>query len=181
VSSSKHAKSLRGVSLFVEQLEDRLALSTLFPYASRDLVYDSVRNELDVITPGGRILQVNPQTLQIVNATGTNANLNGADTSPDGNYLYVTDSGTYGSSAELHQVNLNTLAITNVSYPRASGENGSWDIGLAGNGKGLFDGQSTSGAPVPLHQITLGSNQITTLTNDPGAAGGGRLPANTYI
>jgi hypothetical protein len=181
VSSSKHAKSLRGVSLFVEQLEDRLALSTLFPYASRDLVYDSFRNELDVITPGGRILQVNPQTLQIVNAVGTNANLNGADFSPDGNYLYVADAGIYGSSAYLRQVNLNNLAINNVSYPRASGEAGSWDVALSGNGKGLFDGVSISNAPVPLHQITLGSNQITTRTDDPGAAGGGRLPANTYI
>ena len=35
----------------LEQLEDRLVLSTLFPYASRrDLVYDSARNLLDVVT-----------------------------------------------------------------------------------------------------------------------------------
>ena len=181
LSSSKIAKSPRHAPFFVEQLEDRLALSVLLPDASRDFVYDSVRNELDVITTNGHILQVNPQTMQIVNNLNIGASLYDADISSDGNSLYVTDSGDYGSTAYLHQFNLNTMGLTNVGYSRVTNENGSWDVALTGNGKGLFDGLATGSGPLPLHQITLSNNQITTLTNDPGAAGGGRLPASTFI
>ena len=151
VSLSKPAITPRRFRPVLERLEDRIALSTLLPYASRDLVYDSVRNQLDVVTTNGRILQVNPQTLQIVNAVSTGANLNGADISPNGQYLYVADAGTYGASAYLRQINLNTLAVTNLSYTRATGETGSWDVAIASNGKGLFDSMATTAefSPIP--------------------------------
>ena len=41
------------VQLAVEQLEDRVVPSTLIPVsAARDLVYDPVRNQLDIVNGG---------------------------------------------------------------------------------------------------------------------------------
>ena len=170
------------VQLTVEQLEDRVVPSTLIPVsAARDLVYDPVRNQLDIIN-GGSVLQFSTQAQQIVGSLGVSSgNLDGADITADGNYLYVTDPALYGSLGEIHKINLNTHAITNLTYTHVSGETGTWDVALGANGLGLLDTTNTSSSMVPLRQINLSTGALTTLTNDPGAGGAGKLPSNTLI
>jgi hypothetical protein len=170
------------VKLVVEQLEDRLVPSTLIPVSNhRDLVYDPVHNQLDIIS-GGSILQFNTQVQQLVGSIGVVPNtLNGADITADGKYLYVADPATFGSRGLIHQVDLNSYWITNLPYTRASGETGTWDVALGANGRGLLDTTNTAPSMVPLRQINLSTGALTTRTDDPGAGGAGRIPSNTLI
>jgi hypothetical protein len=171
------------VQLGVELLEDRVVPTTLIPLsaAPRDLVYDSVRNQLDVIVPGG-VLQFNTQG-QMVGSIGipSSNTLDGADITPDGSSLYVTDPALYGSLGEIHKINLNTHAITNLTYTHVTGETGTWDVAIGPNGTGLLDSTNTASSMVPLRQINLSTGALTTVASDPGAGGGGKLPSNTLI
>jgi hypothetical protein len=169
------------VNLVVEQLEDRLVPSTLIPVSThRDLVYDPVRNQLDIISGGG-ILQFSTQAQQLVGYIGVGPTLDGADITTDSRYLYVADPASYGSRGQIHRLDLNTYAITNLTYTRGSGETGTWDVALGANGKGLLDTTNTAPSMVPLRQVNLGTGALTTRTDDPGAGGAGRIPSNTLI
>jgi hypothetical protein len=170
------------VQLVVEQLENRVVPSALIPVSDpRGLVYDPVLNQLEIIN-GGSVLQFSTQYQQIVGSIGVSGgNLDGADVTSDGNYLYVTDPALYGSQGEVHKINLNTHAITNLTYTHVSGETGTWDVALGANGIGLLDTTNTSSSMVPLRQINLNTGALTTLTSDPGAGGAGKLPSNTLI
>src|SRR5262249_29029313 len=105
--------------------------------------------------------------------------LNGADISPDGSALYVTEQQTAGSQGLIHKVNLASGSVTQVSYNLAGGEGGSWDIAIGSNGKGLVDG--TSAGWTPLRQLDLSTDNLSVRTDDPGSGGGGLVGANTLI
>jgi hypothetical protein len=155
--------------------------STLIPVSNhRDLVYDPLRRLLD-ITSGGSVLQWNPGTQALTTLVNVGGTLNGADISPDGSTLYFAQQQTPGTRGLLFALNLNTLQMVPASYSPVSGEGGPWDVAVASNGTALFDGIATATAPVPVRQLTLGSNSVTIRTDDPGSAGGGRVQANTLI
>ena len=172
----------RRTVLQVEALEDRTVPSALIPVSNhRDLVYDPLRRVLDITTANGSILQWNPGTQAVTTLMNTPGTLNGADISPDGSTLYFTYQATSGSQSYLFALNLNSGQMAPAGYGPVSGEGAPWDVALASNGKGLFDGISTTGAPVPLRQVTLGSNAVSIRTDDPGSGGGGRIQGSTLI
>jgi hypothetical protein len=162
-------------------MEDRTVPSTLIPVSNhRDLVYDPLRRLLD-ITSGGSVLQWNPGTQALTTLVNTPGTLSGADISPDGSTLYFAWQQTPGTQGKLFALNLNTLQMVPAGYSPVSGEGAPWDIAVASNGQALFDSISTTTTPVPVRQLTLGSNAVTIRTDDPGSAGGGRVQPNTLI
>ena len=126
--------------------------------------------------------QFSTQAQQIVGAVNIASGLlDGADITADARYLYVADPALYGNQGLFHRVDLNSHGIANFSFPRTANENGTWDVALSANGKGLFDTTYTSMNMLPLRQINLNTMAITTRTDDPGAGGGGKIPVNTMI
>jgi hypothetical protein len=82
-------------SLLLERLEDRLVPSTLIPVPNhRDLVFDPARDLLYITTNAGTVQRYDVGGQQLLSPLNVGTALNGADITPDGSALYVTDSQT---------------------------------------------------------------------------------------
>ncbi len=170
-------------ALFVELLEDRTVPSTLIPVTNhRDLVYDPVRGQLDITTSAGSVQRydVASQTLLAPLAVGTS--LNGADITPDGSSLYVTEGQTNTSTGQglVHKVDLTSGAVTDLAFPLNYLEGGSWDLAVGSAGTALFDTMFNGSGWVPVRQINLATDAIT--TRNPAPAGiNNTITQNTLI
>jgi hypothetical protein len=169
--------------LLLEQLEDRLTPSTaLIPVADhRDLVFDATHNQLDITTAGGKLQRWDLATQTLLPATSVGTSLFGADITPDGASLYATDGQLSNGQAVVHKVNLANGTVTGLSYGVSGGEAGPYAIALGGNGKALFDGQLSGSGTVPLRQIDLTTDTLSTRSDDPGSGGNGQVRPNTMI
>jgi sugar lactone lactonase YvrE len=168
--------------LCLEQLEDRLVPSTLIPVTNhRDLVFDPMRGQLDITTSAGTVQRydVASQTLLAPLTVGTS--LNGADITPDGSALYVTEGLAGSTQGVVHQVDLTTGQVTDLPYNLAFYEGGSWDVAVGANGKGLLTTKFNGSGWVPLRQIDLSSDTLSVRTDDPGSGYGGQVRQNTRI
>jgi hypothetical protein len=165
-------------SLAVEQLEGRLVPSTLIPVANhRDLVFDAMRGLLDITTSSGVVQQFSVQAQQLVGGIGISRSLNGADISPDGNFLYLADPQTNGAQDVLDKLDLNSFALSKLTFNHVNGELGSWDIAFASGGKGLVSTMANGSGSVPLRQLTLSTGALTMRSDIPG----GWVAQNTLI
>src|SRR5205085_664125 len=82
----------------------------------RDLVFDAGRNLLYITTSSGVVQRWDVASQQLLSAWNVGAFLNGADITPDGNWLYVTESVPItGHLGVLHKVNLATGAVTDAT------------------------------------------------------------------
>src|SRR5437879_1271827 len=129
--------------LFLERLEDRVVPSTLIPVTNhRDLVFDPTRNVLDITTSAGTVQRYDVANQALLSPLTVGTSLNGADITPDGSTLFVTEGQTASSGTQgvLHKVDLASGTITDLTYNLGFYEGGSFDIALGANGKGLFDG-----------------------------------------
>jgi sugar lactone lactonase YvrE len=95
------------------------------------------------------------------------AQLNGLDISPDGSFLIVAQSATNGGNGTFHRLDLKTGEVTNITYPRASGEDGGWDVAIGSHGRALVTTQGSFWTPV--RQINLATNAITLRLDAPGS------------
>jgi DNA-binding beta-propeller fold protein YncE len=97
----------------LERLEDRVTPSTLIPVPSRhDLVYDGVRGLLYLTTSTGALVRYDVQAHQLLSPFAVGTNLNGADITPDGQYLYITESQQGATQGFVHKVNLDDGTVT---------------------------------------------------------------------
>src|SRR2546423_551200 len=112
----------------VEPLEDRLTPSTFIPVSNRrDLVFDQGRNLLYITTSSGTVQRWDVTTQQLLPAWNVGTALEGADITPDGNWLYVTEAvASPGNLGVLHRVNLNTGGVSNSTYALVNREIGGW-------------------------------------------------------
>jgi hypothetical protein len=174
---------LRRASPLLEALEDRTVLSILIPVTNhRDLVYDPTRGVLDITTSSGTLQQFNVAS-QTLTPLSVGTSLLGADITADGSALYVAEGQTSSGQGILHKVDLTTGTVTNLSYNLAFGEIGSFDVALGANGKGLFDGSFGGSGFVPLRQVDLATDTLSTRTDDPGIGPGAtpQITQNTMI
>jgi hypothetical protein len=181
-AATRRPRTARRPRLLLEQLEDRLTPSTLIPVSNpRDLVFDATRNQLDITTAGGQVQRWNVASQALLPATNVGTSLFGADITPDGASLYAADGQVSNGQAVVHQVNLANGTVSGLPYGVSGAEAGSFAIALGGNGKALFDGQSSGPGGVPLRQIDLTSGTLSTRTDDPGSVGGGLVRPDTMI
>jgi hypothetical protein len=168
--------------LGLEHLEDRLVPSTLIPVTNhRDLVFDATRNELYITTSAGTVQRYDVASQTLLSPLTVGTSLNGADITPDGSALYVTEGQAGSTQGVIHKVDLTTGAETDLPYNLAFYEGGSWDVALGTNGKGLMDTRFNGSGWVPLRQIDLGTDTLSTRTDDPGSGYGGQIRQNTRI
>jgi sugar lactone lactonase YvrE len=163
----------------VEQLEDRVTPSTLIPLTGvRDHVFDPTRGLLYITRSTGTVerYDVNAGTLLSPLSVGTS--LNGLDITPDGNFLYVAEGQLSGGRGVVHKVDLNTGTVTDLTY---TGDNGTFDIAIANNGKAFFDAMFAGSGWVGFRQIDLATDAITTRTDTGGSGGGGQVRQNSLI
>ncbi|MBV9125188.1 MAG: hypothetical protein JO112_17670, partial [Planctomycetes bacterium] len=148
----------------------------------RDLVYDATRNLLYITTNSGTVQVYNPYTQAVQANIPVGGPLNGADITPDGSSLYVTDSQTANSTTGvLHQLDLGNFQENNLFYNLASYETGSYDLALGSAGLGLVDGQFNGSGWVPLRQLKPSTNSLVVRTDDPGSGPNGQIRQNTMI
>jgi WD40 repeat protein len=175
-SPSRPARFRQRVRLLCERLESRTTPSTLVYSGAdrRDLVFDPTRNLLYVTTSSGTVQRYNPTngTLLSPLTLPGSASLNGADITPDGTTLIVTDSVTGGASGDVRRINLVTGAVTTVSYPLSGTEGGSWDVVAVSNNLALFTTRFNGIGAVPIHFIDLTTNTIV---------GNGQVSPDTLI
>jgi DNA-binding beta-propeller fold protein YncE len=152
------------IQLCLEQLEDRVTPSTLIPIPTRrDLVYDGSRGLLYMTTSTGALQRYDVQAHQLLSPFQVGASPEGADITPDGKYLYVTEGQAGATQGFVRKVNLDDGSVKNLAYDLRGAERGSWDLAVAGNGLAFFTTDySGSGASVPLHQIDLATDTLST-------------------
>src|SRR5262249_59510707 len=81
-------------------------------------------------------------------------------------YPYVTETQQGTTQGLVRKVNLDDGTVTNLAYNRSGAELGTIDLAIASNGNAFFTtGYSGSGATVPLHQINLGTDTLSTRIN----------------
>src|SRR5262249_45179021 len=114
-------------------------------------------------TGDGSVQRYDPATQTLLAPFVVGVSPEGADITSDGQYLYVTESQQGTTQGLIRKVNLDDGTVTNLAYNRNGAELGSFDLAIASNGKAFFTtGYSGSGATVPLHQIDLATDALST-------------------
>ena len=143
------------------------AVGTFIPAASRiDMVYDSARDVV-YITNGGSILRYHIGTNTFLTPFVTGGNLGGIDISPDGNTLVVADRRRLETLVWVYVVNLKTNQITQLTFPRAFFEGGTFTVAFANDGTVLSTSLFEGSGWVPLRRfnpLTGDVSQITEVT-----------------
>jgi sugar lactone lactonase YvrE len=156
--------------------------TSLIPVSNRrDLITDPTRGLLYITTSDGLVQRYDPASQTLLAPWHVGAGLYGADITADGAYLYTSEAVRGATQGMLHKVNLNDGTVTNVTYNLSFYEGGTWDIGVANNGKALFTSRFEGSGWVPLRQIDLTTGAITARTDAPGSGGGGQVRQDTNI
>jgi hypothetical protein len=145
----------------------------------RDLVFDYSGQNLYISNGTGTVRAFNLSTFNFGTVYDVGSSLNGLDIAPDGSFLIVAEGVMSNSQGTFYRIDLHTGVVTNVNYTRTSDETGSWDVAIGANGLALFT--TAGGNWVPLRQINLTTNVISTRTDDPGSGGGGTVRGKTQI
>lgn len=144
---------------WLEALEDRRVLSVLIPVTNhRDIVFDATRNQLDITTNDGKIQRYDVASQSLLSPYTVGTELNGADITANGNFLYVMEDTSSNSTATIHKVNLANGNVTDITY--ANGD-GAWDIALLSNGLGFITSKYPGSGPVNYLQINLSTDAIS--------------------
>ena len=171
--------------LLCEQLESRLVPSTLIPVSNhRDLVFDASRGLLYITTSAGAVQRYNVASQTLLSPLTVGTSLNGADITPDGSALYVTENQLASNPAQgvLHKVNLASGAVTDLKYDLSFYlEAGSFDIAIGSGGKGLFDGRFSGSGWTPTRQVDLATDALSVRPDANGSGGGGQVRQDTLI
>jgi hypothetical protein len=182
--AARRPRPARRPRLALERLEDRLTPSTLIPVPNhRDLVFDATHNQLDITTSDGKVQRWDMASQSLLPAYNVGTSLYGADihVTTGGPFLYATEGQTGNGQGTVHKVNLTTGAVTDLTYALAPTEAGSYSLAVGNNGLALFDGSFTGSGTVPLRQIDLNTDNISTRSDDPGAGGSGQVNQNTVV
>ena len=115
---SPRARTDRRARLAVGRLEDRTTPSTLISVAgARDVVFDAARNRLYVTTNTGSVARYDVGSSSLLSAVAVGTSLNGADITPDGQYLYVAENQRGPTQGYFYKINLAAPTPTSTLVP----------------------------------------------------------------
>ena len=157
--------------------------SVLIPSATRrDLVFDYSGQHLYISNSTGIVQTLNLSSLTFGTSYDLGGSLNGMDVARDNSFLLVAQDSIGPAQGGFQKVDLATGTLTNINYTRTTfnGEIGAWDVAIGSNGLALVTTQSTYDDRVPLRQIDLATNVISTRSDVPGSGAVGVNP-NTQI
>lgn len=145
--------------------------STLIPIADRrDLVFDPTRNYLYITTSDGDVERYDVNSRSLLTRFDAGNSLNGADITPDGSTLYVAENQIGATQGFIRKVNLNTGAVTNLTYDLEYDDRPS-DIAIGSNGTGMV---RSFGQWHQIRQLNLSTDTISERA-DKGSVYGGAL------
>ena len=163
-------KPRRGTQLQLEPLEERTVPSLLVPQSGgrRDMVYDDAKSILYITTgAGGLITRYNAATDSALTAftSPLAAQLNGADLTPDGKFLYVAED----SISKVLKVNTTDGSTSEIAASAGAGSNGAFDVSISSTGVGLITSRRLGAAAggVDLLQIDTSKDTITARNDVP--------------
>ena len=141
------------------------AVGTLIPAASRvDMVYDSARDVV-YITNGGSILRYHVGSNTFLPSFETGGNLGGIDISPNGNTLVVADRRRIETLVWVYVVDLQTEQITQINFPRAFFEGGTFTVAFASDGTVFSTSRFEGSGWIPLRRFNPLSGDFTQITD----------------
>ncbi|HKP05162.1 MAG TPA: hypothetical protein VJU77_17565 [Chthoniobacterales bacterium] len=144
----------------------------------RDMVFDFAGQKLYITNSNGIVQTLDLATLTFGPSYDLGGSLNGVDIARDDSFLLVAQNAIGAAQGVFHKVALPTGNVTNISYTRASGEAGAWDVAIGSNGLALVTTQFSGSGTTPLRQINLATNAISIRSvPDPG----GEPRQNTQI
>jgi sugar lactone lactonase YvrE len=136
--------------------------ASLIPVANRrDLVYDRSRGILYITTADGLVQRYDVAAQTLLAPWQVGASLYGGDITPDGQYLYAAEGLSGATQGFLYKVNLDDGTVTNLTYNLGFGENGSWEVIIANNGKAFFDSRNQFSGTAPLHELNLATGTVS--------------------
>jgi DNA-binding beta-propeller fold protein YncE len=144
----------------------------------KGMVYDPALNMLYITTGHGTVERYDVANQTLLAPFQVGVSLLGADVTTDGKFLYVADGQRGATQGTFHKVDLTTGAVTELAYNRPEA---SFDVAIGPNGKALADEEFEGSGWVPLSQIDLSTDTLTTRTDAPGSGGGGSVRQNTLI
>ena len=149
------------------------AQTTLIPVAGRrGMVFDKAGTHLYVSTSNGTIKVFNVSNGALFKGYTVGTSLNGIDIAPDDSYVLVAEGHAQrGTRRSFYRVNLSNGHITTIPYTLTDGEGGAWDVAIGSNSVALVTTQFQGSGWVPLRQINLATNAITTRTDSPDSNG----------
>ncbi|HEX6732217.1 MAG TPA: hypothetical protein VF074_19520, partial [Pyrinomonadaceae bacterium] len=105
------------------------------------------------ITSGGSILRYHLGSNTFLTPFQTGGNLGGIDISPDGNTLVVADRRRLETLVWVYVVNLQTEQITQLQFPRAFFEGGTFTVAFVNDGTVLSTSLFEGSGWVPLRRF----------------------------
>jgi hypothetical protein len=147
----------------------------------RDLVFDHSGQNLYISNSTGTVRTFNLSTLSFGTIYELGGKLNGLDIAHDDSYLLVAQDNITGTQGTFHKLNLVTGAVTDIHYTPASGETGAWDVAIGSNGLALATTRYGGSGWVPLRQIDLVTNVVTSRADSPGSGGSGLVGQDTQV
>jgi glutamine cyclotransferase len=143
-------------------------------YASRDIIFDSLRNRLYASTEDGYLERYDLENKQALAPIAVGTSLYGMDISEDFSALYITENYFADGQCVLHKVNLDDYSVTDIPYDLESHEAGGWDIKIASNGKGIMISRfNGTGGPYRVRELDLATDTLTLRTDVQGLSDGG--------
>jgi sugar lactone lactonase YvrE len=133
----------------------------------RALVYDPTRDLLYIVTSTGDIERYDVAHQALLAPFHVGDVPNDADITADGQFLYVTDLVPGSTEGVVHKVNLDTGAVTNLTYLLNSLQAGSYGIAVGPHGEAYFTTNVIPGAgsAEPLYRIDVASDAVTPVQN----------------
>jgi hypothetical protein len=147
-------------------------ISTLIPMTgARDLVYNSVRNELYVTTSTGLIQRYSALTDSLLAPWPVSHSLYGIDVSPDGNTVLAQEGVRNIAQGVVHELDVATGQITPLRTDIEYYETGGWDVVIGPDGRGLGSHVITYDYSIDLRDLDPATN---TVSDSPFTNGGSK-------
>jgi len=128
-----------------------------------DMVYDPGR-DIVYITSGSTVLRYQLATDSFLTPFQLSGNLMGLDISPDGNTLIVADYSAT-SNVWVHVINLTSGQSSQVFFPAAFYESGTFAVAFGGDGAALITSRFAGSGWVPLRRYDPVSGLKTTISS----------------
>lgn len=138
-------------------------ISTLIPMTGvRDLVYNSVRNELYVSTSTGLIQRYSAATDSLLAPWPVSHSLYGIDVTPDGNTVLAQEGARNMAQGVVNELDVATGQITLLRTDVEYYETGGWDVVIGPDGRGLGSITNSSDSVTELRYL----DPVTNLVSD---------------
>ena len=124
--------------------------------------YDESREALWILEAPSMLWHYDLTTRQMIGNWDLGEKLSRIDIASDGSFALITGPDVVAAKASVLRIDLTTKAVTKLEYAVGGGEVNSFDIAIFDQGFALFSGKFSGSGWVPIRQLDLATNAITT-------------------